>query len=160
MDAERSPEVNPRLTLDTAVTSCSTAVPCFVEDDDEGDEAERGVGDGVKVEVDDGVDVCPCPWTEEEVRGAHSLSEASLSASLLLSWAPKSLSLPSERLLAAAILQAETPRADSPATPSSSARSAPQPAPFSSTELEDLLLCCFWEKNTNKFSSQKCRLFS
>lgn len=81
---EQSP-VNPRLTLDTAVTSCSTAPPCLVEDDDEVEEAETGVGDGVRVEVDDGVEMCPWLWLEEGVRGAHSLSEASLSASLLLS---------------------------------------------------------------------------
>lgn len=85
MEGEQSPELKPRLTLDTAVTSCSTGPPCLVEDDDVGEEAEMGVGDGVRVEVDDGVDMCPCPWLEEEVRGAHSLSEASLSASLLLS---------------------------------------------------------------------------
>lgn len=54
-----------------------------MEDDEEGDEAETGVGDGVRVEVDDGVDMCLWLWLEE--RGVHSLSEASLSASLLLS---------------------------------------------------------------------------
>lgn len=76
--------MKPRLTLDTAVTNCSTAPPCLAEDDDKGEEAEMGVGDGVRVEDDDGVDVCPWLWLEC-VRGAHSLSEASLSASLLLS---------------------------------------------------------------------------
>ena len=71
------------MTLETAVTSCSTAPHCLVEDEDEGEEEETGVGDGVRVEADDGVDMCPWLWLE--VRGAHSLSEASLSASLLLS---------------------------------------------------------------------------
>lgn len=84
MEVEQSPELKPKLTLETAVTSCSTAPPCLAEDDDEGEEAETGVGDGVRVEVDDGVDMCPWLWLEE-ARGAHSLSEASLSASLLLS---------------------------------------------------------------------------
>lgn len=84
MGGEQSPEVKPRLTLDTAVTSCSTALPCFVVDEGEGEVEEAGVGDGVRVEVDDGVVMCPWLWLEE-MRGAHSLSEASLSASLLLS---------------------------------------------------------------------------
>ena len=83
MDGEQSAGVKPRLTLAMGVTSCSTAPPCLAEDNDEGEEADMGVGDGVKVEVDDGVDV----WLrlEEQGRGASSLSEASLSASLLLS---------------------------------------------------------------------------
>lgn len=55
VEGEQSAEVNPRLTLDTAVTSCSTEPPCFVEGDDEG--AVRGIRDGVRGEVDDGVDV-------------------------------------------------------------------------------------------------------
>lgn len=57
VEGEHSPEVNPRLTLDTAVTSCSTAPPCFVEDDDEGAGVERGIMDGVRGEVEDCVDV-------------------------------------------------------------------------------------------------------
>lgn len=85
MDGEQSPELKLRLTLETALTSCSTAPPCLVEDDEGGDEAETGVGDGVRVEVDDGVDMCPWLWLWMEERGVHSLSEASLSASLLLS---------------------------------------------------------------------------
>lgn len=85
MEAEHSPLPKPRLTLETAVTSCSTAPPCLAEDDGEGDGADGAVGDGVRVEVDDGVEMCPWLWLKEEVRGAHSLSEASLSASLLLS---------------------------------------------------------------------------
>ena len=80
MEGEQSPEAKPRLTLDTAVTSCSTAPPCLAEVDDEGEEVEMGVGDGVRVE-----DAWAWAWLEEEVCGAHSLSEASLSASLLLS---------------------------------------------------------------------------
>lgn len=88
MEGDESPEPKPRLTLDTAVTSCSTAPPCFAdEEEEEGEEADAGVGEGVRVEVDDGVDMWLwlCPWPEADVRGAHSLSEASLSASLLLS---------------------------------------------------------------------------
>lgn len=54
-----------------------------MQDDDVGEEADNGVGDAVRVEVDDVVDVCP--WLRDKVRGPHSLSEASLSASLLLS---------------------------------------------------------------------------
>lgn len=77
--------MKPRLTLDTAVTSCSTAPPCLGEVDEGGEDAGTSVGDGVRVEVDDGVDMCPWLWLEGKVRGAHSLSEASLSASLLLS---------------------------------------------------------------------------
>lgn len=47
-----------RLTLETAVASCSTAPHCLAEqEDEEGDEEEAGVGDGVRVDVDDGVDM-------------------------------------------------------------------------------------------------------
>lgn len=130
----------PRLTLETAVASCSTAPHCFVEaDDDAGEEEETGVGEGGRADAEDVDGVRP--WLE--ARGHHSLSEASLSASLLLSWAPESLSLPSDRLPAAAILHTETPRADPPATASSSARLGQQAAPFSSTDPEESLLSCF-----------------
>lgn len=71
------------MTFDTADTSCSTLPHRLIQEDETGEEVDAGVGDGVRVEVDDVVDACP--WLRDEVWGAHSLSEASLSASLLLS---------------------------------------------------------------------------
>lgn len=57
MEEQWSPEVNPRFTFETALTKCSTALPCRAEDDDDGAEAELGVGDCDRVEVDTGLAV-------------------------------------------------------------------------------------------------------
>lgn len=55
---EMSLGVKPRVTLETVVASCSTAPHGLVEEDnDVGDEEEAGVGDGVRVDVDEGVDM-------------------------------------------------------------------------------------------------------
>lgn len=58
MEVETSLGEKLRLTLETAVARFSTAPHCLTEQDDEvGDEEEAGVGDRVRVDVDDSMDM-------------------------------------------------------------------------------------------------------